>query len=311
MSTARKPTNISFIQTLRSSVMRSEIEPCIQQIELLLRGGATSNTVQELKKVSHTLLTWYSSSKNIEEYERSSESERAETLGLAIKLHNKARSLTSPAHSEIRACLKATAAWMLAAYGGDKIKVLSAATTILSKAGEELANADIYPDLASKCLSGSILYWNRATSLSLHKTMSPVDLQDMKTAAFWAHLEKAKLLWRHDGQQEEIRKIISGAAEIMQTLPPKVKMRFAERVMELVQEMSKSSNKPSDTIHLLKMALNAIDSAQLPSMHIDFDAEAGGNGEDADSPALRDPAEIKKLRLRAHLSLAFLYMQAK
>jgi hypothetical protein len=291
--------------------MRSEIEPCIQQVELLLRGGgATGTIVQELKKASHRLLTWYSSPKNLEEYESATESERTETMGLAIKLHNKARNLTSPAHAEIRTCLKATAAWMLSVYGGDKIKVMFAATTILSKAGEELANADIYPDLAEKCLSGSILFWNRTISLSMHKTMPPLDLQEMKISAFWAHLEKAKLLWYHDGQQEEIRKVISGAAEIMQTLPARMKLSFADRVATLGTEMSKSSAKVTDIIHFFKMALNAIDSALLPSMQVEFDAEAGGNV-DADAPPLRDSAEVKKLRLSAQLSLTFLYMRAK
>lgn len=287
--------------------MNRGVEPCIQKVEQLLRGGGAAGSVAtELRKEAVELLSWYSSTAAIDEFEDSSDSTKSEMLALAVKLHNKARNLTSQAHGTIRTCLKATAAWMLSIYGGDKSKVLSAVTSILSKSGEELASMDEFAEPALKCLSGTILYWNRASALSLHTALSPVELQDMKLSVFWASLEKAKLLWSRTGAVDEVRKTISVAAELMQTLPSRTKLSFAERVATIAKDMAQKSDHVQDSIHMFKMALNGVDSALLPVVHVVSEAEGDGV-EGRQVP----PVEARILRLNVQLSLAFLYMQAK
>jgi hypothetical protein len=292
--------------------MNKEIEPCVQLVEQLLRGAVPAGSIAvDLRKKAVNLLSWYSTSQAIDEFESCGDSEKSDALAMAVKLHNKSRNLTSPVHAEIRTSLKATSAWMLSLYGGDKIKVLSAVISILSKSGEELSLIDDHDhaELAVKCLSGAVIYWNRVVALSLHKTLSPIELQDMKLAAFYAYLEKAKLIWHRGGSVPEIKKAISGAAELMQTLPPRAKLTFAERVIAITKDMAQSSKLLEETIHNFKLALNAVDSALLPSTGCDMDAECGG-GEGANT-TLTQAADARILRLHLQLSLAFLYMQAK
>ena len=287
--------------------MIEDIEACMLKLEQCLRGGGAqmqSALMVDLNTQATQFLSWFSSGKAVEEYESYNDSNKADMLALAVKLHNKARNLTSSTYSDVRTKLKATAAWMLSLYGGDKSKVFSVVISILSKAGEELSNSESNAELALRCLSGSILHWNRATSLSLHKALSPVELQDMKLAVFWANLEKANLLFHHGASSEEVKKAISGAAEIMVTLPPKAKLAFAEKVIVLGREMSQTSVMLEDTIHCFKLALNAVDSALLPQIYSEDYAV------DKESSAV-NPSDVQKLRMNIQLSLTFLYMQAK
>ena len=308
--------------------MIKQVDNIIQQVEVLLRGGANNSLIQDLVQLSQKLLLHFSSNNAIAEFERCNEKERTENLTLAVKLHNKARNLSSPSHAQIRAHMKAAAAWMLALYGGDKCKVLSVVITLLSKAGQEIVGFEGNSELALKCYEGSIRYWLNAKSINIHKEVSPIDLQDMRTAVFWSYLGIIEFYNRLGRSQEEIRKIVSSAKEESQTLNPRLKLTFAERLVALGRQVassnthtssssssttssSASSSSTVNAIHYFNTAQQAIESALLPNLSGEQSDYGDVDGEGNSHLTLRKSAQVKKLQMDVQLSIAFLYMNAK
>lgn len=289
--------------------MIHEVEQILLQLELLLRGGAQSvhiNVINELNVLSRKVLLWFSASDAGAVYTADNDNHRTEVLALAVKLHNKVRNLTTSACGEIKTNLKAAAAWMLCLYGGKNAKVLSVAVNVLSKSGRELEHYGSDSDLVLRCLSGSMLYWMHVGSLSIHKDFSPVELQDMKLSALWAGVEKAKILWRIGGSPEDIRKAVAFAGDIVQSLPSRIKTSFAQEAISIADKMSQVITLAEDAIHLFKTALNAIESAMIPSVCDDVDC-----GGDIDKSPLAAAADTNRMKLNVLLALAFLYMTAR
>lgn len=287
--------------------MLNQVDIIIQKVETLLRGGTPNTFGAELLDLARSLLSWLSSSSAIETFANVSEETKAELIASAVKLHNKARNLAAQSLSEIRAILKACAGWILSACGGDKPKVLSVVITLLSKSGQEIIEGGKDGEIGVACLNRANQVWSRATSLAIQKDISPIDWQDMKMAIFWANLEKASLLAKV-GDAENVRRAISAATEIVQTLPPRLKLTFADRVYQLALQASTQSHMTEEAVHYSKTALNAVDSAMLPYAPVDsIDVE----GTAVDCVSLSSAVEVKRLRLNIQLSLVFLYLQNK
>lgn len=291
--------------------MIKDIEHILQQVESLLRGGAqsaASSVIHELQLRSRRAMVWFSSPSADEDFNNCDENKRADNLSLAVKLHNKARNLTAPACAEIRTYLKATAAWMLCHYGtnGKAAKVLSIAVNTLSKCGRELESYGVDADITLQCLYGSVSNWSRMSSLSLHKSFTPVELQELKLSVFWANVEKAKVVLRICGSQEDVRKAVASAGEMVQALPSHLKMTFAYEVNSIAIKVSQSPELVEDAIHLFRTSLNALDAAMIPTFNDDADGE---RDVDKLSPASR--AEIRRAKLNVLLCLSFLYMQTR
>ncbi len=287
--------------------MLNQVDNIIQKVETLLRGGTPSTFATELLNVARSLLTWLSSENAIETFTTASDETKAELIASAVKLHNKARNLAAQPLCEVRAILKACAGWILSLCGGDKPKVLSVVITLLSKSGQEIIEGGRDNETGVACLNRANQVWSRATSLAIQKDISPIDWQDMKMAIFWANLEKANLLAKV-GDAENVRRAISAATEIVQTLPPRLKLTFADRVYQLALQASTQNNMTEEAVHYSKTALNAVDSAMLPYAPADH-LEAEGAA--VDCVSLSNAVEVKRLRLNIQLSLVFLYLQNK
>lgn len=289
--------------------MINQVDIIIQKIETLLRGGAHSSLTGELHQLARSLLIWLASDKASDEYESSNDITRSEMLTSAVKLHNKARNLSMQSLGELRAILKASAGWILSIYGGEKPKVLAVVITLLSKSGQELIEFGRDVTIGLNCLSRAISMWTTAASLHIQKDVSPVDLQDMKVAIFWANLERATLLQKTDEPQQAVKKAITGAAEIVQTLPPRLKITFADRVYNLGRKITLVPTLAEEAVFYFKTAQNAVDAAMLPYSAPDLsDPDSTQRVEGLN---VATSTEVKTLRLHIQLSLAYLYIQIK
>jgi hypothetical protein len=282
------------------------VESVILQVEGVLRGGSIIDQLcyEKLKTESLTLLKHYSSRDAIEEFESCDHEQKAKMLALAVKLHNKARNLTNLAYISIRTYLKASAGWILSLYGGDNVKVLTSVITLLSKAGHELSSCEGQSEMAIVCLMGSKAFWNRAVSLSIQKDLAPIPYQEIRISTFWANIELASLLWKLKRPQEEIRLSVLAAQEMIQTLPARIKLTFAERVLGLGRELSNEKDLLGIAKDYIQTALRAIEAAVLPNLGDNADTED-------ENLMIRKSPEVKKLKLNAQLSLAFLHMETK
>lgn len=281
--------------------MLAQLDGITQRVETLLRGGNQNAVALELYNQSRMMLIDMSPERISHMLEETSEQMKVELVTAAVKLHNKGRNLTAQSLSEVRSILKASAGWILSIFGGDKPKVLSIVITLLTKSGQELIQYGKDSQIGSSCLSRAIFTWTRATSLAIQKDISPIDWQDMKMSVFWAYLEQISLLSSPEDSQD-LKKAIAGATEIVQTLPPLLKVTFARRVNDLAHKSSSAE----DAVQLCKTALNVVDSAMLPHVAMEPDSVPMGGGSHQ-----ANTADIKRLRLEIQLALVFFYLHAR
>jgi uncharacterized membrane protein YbjE (DUF340 family) len=111
-------------------------------------------------------------------------------------------------------------------------------------------------------------------------------------------------------KQEEIRKSLCGAMEIVQTLPTTLKISFATLALKLGHHFASSSGTMSDATYYFKIALNTVDTAALIPMSR---SNSSSNDEEEESVATRmkNAANILELRMKAQLSLAYCYKESK
>ena len=297
-----------------------------QKLEVLMRGGTSGNTLDlnSMKAESYSLLERLSSLPIAQVLSSIAPDKKNDIMGIAVKLHNKARNLAATTQLEMKSVLKACAAWLLYHCGEDKIKVLSTVIKIFSKAGQELLQFQSQQNNTIQCFSVTIRIWNKAVDLSIHRDLAPVDLQDVRIAVFWAHCEKAKLLHAYNFSQEEIRKDMLGALELVQTLPASLRYSFATRVMTLGTSIANEPGGVPESLKYFKVALNTLDSILMPvqsgvKLRLDTGASivatASGEEDDADDGeellALRQSPDVVLLRVNALLSLAYVYMDMK
>ncbi|KAJ1439677.1 hypothetical protein B484DRAFT_171938 [Ochromonadaceae sp. CCMP2298] len=279
--------------------MIDRVNNIIQQVEAIMRGGGNANAMQSisisLKENAKDLLTLISAS--IPDSAGTSEDKEGK-LASAVKLHNKARNLTSQCHTEARCYLKAIAAWMFLRYGEQKASVHGIVIKLLSKSGQEMMTMAEGQELAGTCLSTAVQLWNTGASLSFQKDIPPHDLQDIKLSAFWAQMSLMSLL--SPSQRAEMKMAVSGAMELVQTLTARLKITFAERIIRLGHQAA-HGEMVQEAIHYYQVALSSIDSAMLPM----------GMGEEAQSIQLRKCTEVKQLRLEAQLALVYVYIDQK
>ncbi len=201
---------------------------------------------------------------------------------------------------------------MLQLFGEKTSKVYCIVIRLLCKAGQELNVLHKRHEAALKCCDSAIYLWNNAGTSVIQRSLPPVELQDIKIGVFWVYLEKATILDILGRRNDDIRKAVSGAMEIMQTLPVQIKYSFAESVGKLGYSAAKTASSMHDAIHFFKMTLNAIECALLASSTgaAMLGTTEGGEEETKESLSKKE-VEIKEVRLKAQLALAFVYMETK
>ncbi len=121
---------------------------------------------------------------------------------------------------------------------------------------------------------------------------------------FWTYLEESAILNSQANCQEDIRKSVSGAMEIMQGLPRQLKYTFAEHVSKLGHSAASSPHSSVDAIHYFKMVLNAIESTLIGTDDPLLQESDEGAAEKNPTKKL---LEVMEMRLKAQLALAFVY----
>lgn len=288
--------------------MFDEVDVVFKQVEGLLR-NANSKAISDTARISMRLLNWFSSLDAADEVYSLSDKQKSSHLELAVKLHNKARNLVAAPLTEVRTLLKATSAWMLTLYGGEKAKTYVAAIKILSKCGQEFSA--LHPAIAQQCFLSTIDNWKKASSKSIQLDASPLELEDLKTAVFWSYVEVVRCRSYCSGvdDYEHTRKHISEAIEIMQTLPSRLKFTLAEEVMTVAyriteQESTYQLMMMDESTYYFKTVLHIIDSAMLPDSNVE-----GISSSSSSSSIVK--IDMLKVKINAQLALSFIYMEQR
>lgn len=281
--------------------MFDEVDVVFKQVEGLLR-NANSKAISDTARISLRLLNWFSSLDAADEVYSLSDKQKSSHLEIAVKLHNKARNLVAAPLTEVRTLLKATSAWMLTLYGGEKAKTYVAAIKILSKCGQEFST--LHPTIAQQCFMSTIDNWKKASNKSIQLDASPLELEDLKTAVFWSYVEVVRCRSSGVDDYEHTRKHISEAIEIMQTLPSRLKFTLAEEVMTLAYRITEQESQllMDESTYYFKTVLHIIDSAMLPDSNVE------GISSSASSIVKID---MLKVKINAQLALSFIYMEQR
>ena len=116
-------------------------------------------------------------------------------------------------------------------------------------------------------------------------------------------MERAELLSRLNHKQDEIRKTLSGAMELVQTLPMSQKLNFAYLALRLGHKAAESEETTPDAVHYFKVVLNTVDSPETVSIRSNVSES------DEEVSYSKSSSALFELRIKAQLSLAFCYKE--
>lgn len=127
-------------------------------------------------------------------------------------------------------------------------------------------------------------------------------------------MDETELLEKLQYKQEDIRRALSGAMELVQTLPLSLKLSFACLALRLGHAVVEKGGLLLDAMHYFKIVLNTVDSGSkmmktnesIPLS--DSDRRESGDVEKA-AALSKSEATIVEIRVKAQLSLAYCYKE--
>lgn len=239
------------------------------------------------------------------------DSEKAKQMKAAVRLHNKVR---QQVHAQLKATTKACSALMLMLFNNQPVpRAICSIIKLLSRSGYEMQ--PYAPEVALRCSASSIAMWRKLSVQALARTLSHLELDEVKVAVFQAFLDQADLLVQGTSNQKSgsgneltsVRSAVCGAMEIVQSLPDRLKMSFIDRVVQLSAAVV-NLNFMNDAIYLLQITLNNID-VLLSTIVPRRSADNEGNEDGSLGP--KDIDDLYSLKIRALLSITFAYKEMK
>lgn len=109
-------------------------------MEKFVRGKGTQEDAQVVVNIGESLFDWTLNDACVESASTMEEKVREDFSSIAIKLHNKTRSLPPQDCMEMRALLKAVSAMLLYRFHPHSVKALSTIIRLLNRGGVELKN---------------------------------------------------------------------------------------------------------------------------------------------------------------------------
>jgi hypothetical protein len=265
-------------------------------VEVLIRGGIQSKLDSEKEiiiELGLQTLNWVSSCEINEFANSCNQTEKDEYVNLAIKLHNKVRNLSSDSYKVTQTILKACSAWTLLAFSQMKPAGIGMMIKLFSRVSNDAQHIDkLQNHILSSCQQVTSL-WGKLDLESLSESMAPLELQELKTAAFHSFLDCAN----YSKNIEETRKALLGALDLVQSLPLGLKLSFVNTSMKVGSALANASSF-QDSIQIFKISLQIIGS--ILSLKIT-------NHESM----MFDRENIMKAKVKCLLSIIYSYTETK
>ncbi len=265
----------------------------------MVRGKQPELDNERLMKLGSEIFNWASSKDTAEISTQLNQPQREDFASYGIKIHNKVRNLTGSTYSNFRGILKASAAWILVNFSKSNPVGVSTIVKLLSRSSQDLKEGPFVAE-ALLCCEGAVDLWNRSSVATLEKSLPPVEFQDLRIAVFQGFIDISQL----SENKLQIKKAIDGALEIVNTLPNGLKFSFAETVIDIAT-INAVDPHYSEAIHYFKLALHTIDVIKMSLTQL-----RPASIEVTDSGHV-DPNQLERIKIIAHLSLAFSYNQMK
>lgn len=247
-----------------------DIDKIMSKLELLLRGGQSkiqSNEIQELLILSNKIyLFFFNIVSKGNEY---NSNQKNQFLELAVKLHNKARNLTSQNLTEIRTILKASCAWMFIIFGDKNSKILSTIIKLLTKCGEEFHLNHKNNRCASECYNSVCILWSNSNDIPIYNDLPPLELQEIKLAVFRSLIGKINIEINNDEKNFEIKKIKQNFASILSLvsgLHIRYRLLIIDRLLKVGHKCADLKMNLRDALHFITIALDLLDNVKIDEL---------------------------------------------
>eukprot|EP01041_Mallomonas_annulata_P002114 gene2114-4130_t len=334
-----------MLPTKKTSPRSTSLHKCLKQfltpLEDIQRGRRIDES--QLLTQSKDLFDYVSSGTAIRDTEAFTEEIRNQISNTCVQLYNKVRTVQSERLNDIKVYLKASTAWILSNLSKGKelcVKSMCKNVKLFIKSGREfleLQHGDFHSSLL--CLNQAVSMWTTLNNNSLEKSLSSMDLEELRLDIFHAYIDQSKLHRKLSSPTqkaiEAIRRSIYGALETLQMLPyelsKSLKLIFIKHVMETANELSYNGGDDAveEAIQLFKIVLETIDltsklqsETPLTNIFASNVITATGKGEiiggkinskqqqlsNQLSPFMQD---LQLLSIKVNFSLCYLFMENK
>lgn len=227
--------------------------------------------------------------------------DREQAVTTTIQLYNKARLLSSPNLMEVKVYLKASAAWMLTAYGGNKFKSMVSCIKLHCRSATELIL--YFPDdfiAAHSSLLQAIKNWTFVNNQAIERMISVVELEELRLYMFHCYVSLGRLQMKSNCKLLDDFKIsLSAAMELVQSLP-EMQFVFIEHAIAVGYYLS-THGFTLDSVPYFSRAISRID---MLIQCTPLDAEPEANQIRGHSWTIDD---LNASKAKAYLSLAYIY----
>jgi hypothetical protein len=171
--------------------MIERINAILKQLEASMRGKKfNDNLLPESKDLFNWAYSCFIEDRNVEEHDK------AILIESAVKMHNRAKTITNPRLSESVTYLKSTAAWILSAYAEKNTKFCILFIRLHCRVASEW--------IQLKCVENAICSfrealscWKKLNVSALDRILPQVELHTLRKTVFYGYLDLSKLLRAH------------------------------------------------------------------------------------------------------------------
>jgi hypothetical protein len=158
---------------------------------------------------------------------------------------------------------------------------------------------------ATLSLREAISCWSLLNAQALQQILPPPDLEALNFLMFTALLDYIKLLRTGKSNEEEIRRCIGAAIEILQYIPSS-RYLFCRHVLEIGQDLAMRFGSYEDGMHYMRIVLSTLLAIEThPGVSSAQEVVRSDNEEEG---RLHQVAEI---RIKALLTMAYCYQELK
>lgn len=175
-------------ESIRFKDMLEQINSILKQLEASMRGKKfTDSFFTDSKDIFTWAYNCFLEDKSI------SEDGKAQLIESAVKMHNRAKTVTNPRFSESVTYLKAAAAWILSAYAEKNTKFCILFIRLHCRIASEWIQLKAL-DSARQSYEEALSSWKKLNVPALDRLLPPVELETLRRTVFYGYLDLSKLL---------------------------------------------------------------------------------------------------------------------
>jgi tetratricopeptide (TPR) repeat protein len=279
--------------------MIDQINTILKQLEASMRGKKFNDSfLSDCKDLFNWAYACFLEDRNIDQ------NDKVLLIESAVKMHNRAKTITNPRLSESVTYLKSTAAWILSAYAEKNTKFCILFIRLHCRIASEWIQLKAV-DYAINSYREAMGSWKKLNISALDRILPQVELDTLRHTVFYGYLDLSKLL-RDDASCDwsAIRACVGGALEI---LPQSLALRLAmaQHVLELAHHLATLLH-IEESIHYFHVILTILNT---PLSSTNLQQQQQQQGKQDEIPKETWQREVLLIKIKTFLGLGYLYKE--